>query len=282
MDPNQKQRKNIDGSTIDPTKLPLPKNAVESNSVTLDGQELQSSKPSTGDNFSSTPLTKSVVEKPDPKQAKSPPWLRDIVGLAIFVVIVAAGAWFINSFIFRSFNVVGPSMEPTLNGGYRDTSNDRLIINLVPRTLARFRGNEWTPDRGDIVVFRNPSWRNTGPDDEYVVKRVVGLPGERVTVENCILKVYNDENPNGFNPYLDFENLADNDQEINYCVDGDGTDKIIPENDIFVVGDHRIGNYSMDSRDGDDDRASFGTVPRDKIIGRVAIRIWPLNRFTFF
>jgi len=278
MSPKQEQNENVDRAFIDPVKLPLPKGIVESDSNISEISSAQQG--SKGNETPSAPMTKSVAEKPDPAKKKGTPWLRDIIGLAVFVAVVAFGAWFINSFIFRSFNVVGPSMEPTLYGGHRGASNDRLIIDLMPETIARIRGRDWIPDRGNIIVFRNPSW-NVGHGDEYVVKRVIGLPGERITIEDCVLRVHNDRNPDGFDPYPDFKNLASNDREINHCVDGHGTDKVVPEGEIFVVGDHRVNNYSMDSRDGDD-RASFGTVPLEKIIGRVAIRIWPLNRFTFF
>ena len=107
------------------------------------------------------------------------------------------------------------------------------------------------------------------------------MPGERVTVDNCQLLVYNDDNPNGFDPYPSFSNLASNDAEVNRCVDGSGTDVIVPSNHVFVVGDHRQGNYSMDSRNGGG-RATLGTIPLEDIVGPVAIRIWPLNKLTLF
>jgi len=234
-------------------------------------------------NFPMQPLTKSAVEKPNPKpKASRSPWLRDIVGLAIFVVVVAVGAFVINTFIFRSFNVVGPSMEPTLDGGYGDLPNDRLIINLLPETWAHLQGKDWVPNRGDIIVFRNPRWSaNSGQDDEYVVKRVVAFPGERVVVSDCKLKIYNKEHPEGFDPYTKFANLAENDKEVNKCVDGEGTDGTVTDGNIFVVGDHRDGNHSMDSRNGNG-RSTLGLVPLKNIVGKVTLRIWPLDRLKAF
>ena len=93
--------------------------------------------------------------------------------------------------------------------------------------------------------------------------------------------MYNSQHPEGFDPYDSFTNLAENDAEYNQCVNGDGTDVTVPDNEIFVVGDHREGNYSMDSRDGGG-RASLGTIPLDDIVGPVAMRIWPLNKITVF
>lgn len=224
------------------------------------------------------PLKKTPIETPNPKASGNLQWLKDVVGLAIFVAIVALGAWLINLFIFRSFNVVGPSMEPTLAGQGKNT--DRLIVNIIPVTFARLGGTNYIPARGEIIVFKNPNFQ-PGDEDEYIVKRVIGMPGERITVRNCQLLVHNKQNPNGFNPYQQFKNLSDSDQEINTCVDGDGTDVVVPDGEIFVVGDHRVANFSMDSRNGSG-RATLGTIPLENIIGPVSLRIWPLDKWTIF
>jgi signal peptidase I len=226
------------------------------------------------------PLTATPIETPRPTAKNRSLWLRDVIGLGIFVTVIFVGAMLINSFIFRSFNVVGPSMEPTLEGGINGQASDRVIVNLMPVTLSHITGKDWLPSRGDIIVFKNPRWSD-GQDDEYVVKRVVGLPGERVTVKDCQLKVYNDEHENGFDPYPEFKNFAENDAEINTCIDGDGTEVNVPDDAIFVVGDHRVDNYSMDSRNGGG-RASLGTVPLKDIVGPVGLRIWPINQLKIF
>ncbi|MCL2037918.1 signal peptidase I [Candidatus Saccharibacteria bacterium] len=222
------------------------------------------------------PLKKTPIETPRPTAKKG--WVRDIIGLGVFITVVIVGAWLINMLVFRSFNVVGPSMEPTLEG--ENGRSDRLIVNLLPVTGAHIAGKEWVPSRGQIIVFKNPKF-TPGSPDEYIVKRVIGLPGERVTVTDCVLKVHNSEHPNGFNPYPDFKNFTENDAEINTCVEGAGTDVTVPDDQIFVVGDHRVGIYSMDSRDGGG-RASLGTIPLDDIIGPVALRIWPIDQLKIF
>jgi len=226
------------------------------------------------------PLTATPIETPRPVAKKRLSWIRDLIGLSIFVVVIFVGAMLINSFIFRSFNVVGPSMQPTLEGGVGDEPSDRVIVNLIPITLSHISGKDWIPARGEIIVFKNPKWA-VGQDDEYIVKRVVGLPGERITVNDCKLKVYNSDHPGGFDPYLDFQNFAQNDKEINTCIDGSGTDTTVPKDAIFVVGDHRVGEYSMDSRDGNG-RASLGTIPLSDVVGPVSLRIWPLNMLKVF
>lgn len=228
-----------------------------------------------------TPLVKSEVERPNPVGRNSlPSWFRDIVSIAGFIFVIVIGAWLINTFVFQSFNVVGPSMEPTLEG---EGSSDRLIVNRLPVTAAKASGKDYLPSRGEIIVFKNPNHDPVlGGNDEYIVKRVIGLPGERVTVNKCVLEVYNKANPDGFDPYPDFKNLADNDKDINTCVDGDGTDVTIPNGQIFVTGDHRVGENSMDSRNAGGNRASLGTIPLEDIVGPVSMRIWPLNKFKFF
>ena len=226
------------------------------------------------------PLSATKIETPRPAVKSGSPLMRDVFGLGAFVAIIIFGAFLINMFIFRSFNVVGPSMEPTLQGGIDEAPNDRLIVNRIPITIANITGKTYIPERGQIIVFKNPHWIR-GQEDEYVVKRVIGLPGERVTVSDCELKVYNSENKNGFNPYKDFDNLASNDSEYNSCVDGDGTNVTVPEEEIFVVGDHRQSNYSMDSRNGGG-RSSLGTVPLEEIVGPVTLRIWPLDQIKLF
>lgn len=227
-----------------------------------------------------TPLVASVYEQPNPVGKKeAPSWFRDVVSLLVFIAVILVGAWLINHFVFQSFNVVGPSMEPTLEG--ENGVSDRLIVNRLPLTAAALSGKQYVPNRGDIIVFRNPLHGSTNAGDEYIVKRVIGLPGERVVVSDCELTVYNSQHPEGFDPYDSFTNLADNDAEYNQCVNGDGTDVTVPDDEIFVVGDHREGNYSMDSRNGGG-RASLGTIPLDDIVGPVAMRIWPLNKVTLF
>lgn len=271
MNPNQKKttaRNQTTGNFYD--GLPLPPAAPQPRTTA----------PAAAQRIPDQPLSATKIETPKPAAIKPPSKLHDLFGLATFVIIVILGAYLINTFVFRSFNVVGPSMEPTLEGGVNDEPNDRLIVNRVPITIASITGKQYVPERGQIIVFQNPKWVR-GTDDEYVVKRVIGLPGERVTVNSCVLKVYNSDHPDGFDPYPDFKNLASNDSDYNDCVDGDGTDVTVPDDEIFVVGDHRAGSYSMDSRNGGD-RASLGTIPLENIVGPVTFRIWPFDKITSF
>ena len=193
------------------------------------------------------------------------PFARDAIGLFIFIVGVIIGTLLMNNFIFRSFNVDGPSMESTMYTG------DRLIVNRLPLTVSSLQNKPYIPDRGQVIVFKNPNYTpSAGQDSENIVKRVIAFAGERVTVKDGIVTVYNQENPKGFNPDTDYNN-----NEPGQPTSGD-VDTIVPEGTIFVMGDHRQGNFSCDSRD------CMGPIPLFDIIGPVSVRIFPFNKIRTF
>lgn len=185
-----------------------------------------------------------------------------MLGLIVFVVCVAIGTLFINAFIFRTFSVVGPSMERTMYTG------DRLIVNRLPVTSAQLRNQTYVPERGQIIVFKNPNY-TVGSPDEYIVKRVIAFPGERVVVADGRITVYNAEHPDGFNP-----------DDANRGEPGSPTsgskDMTVPEGTLFVAGDHRQDNWSLDSRSG------LGTIPYYDVVGPVGVRIWPFDKIRTF
>lgn len=190
------------------------------------------------------------------------PFVKDIISLAIFVVCVVIGTILINTFVFRSYNVVGPSMESTMFTG------DRLIVNRLPVTWAGIQGKSYIPDRGQIIVFKNPHY-TLGIEDEYIVKRVIAFPGERVNLVDGKFTVYNDEHPEGFNPD------DDNNGEPGNPTSG-AIDVVVPEGELFVSGDHRQGSFSYDSRNG------LGTIPFYDVIGPVSMRIFPFDQVRTF
>jgi len=190
------------------------------------------------------------------------PFFKDAFNIIIFIVCVLVGTLLINTYIFRSFNVLGPSMETTLYTG------DRLIVNRIPVTIAQLENKQYVPDRGQVIVFKNPQY-NAGTGDEYIVKRVIAFPGERVTVKDGVLTVYNSKNPNGFHP--DDANHGEPDSPTSGDVDTTVTDGT-----LFVAGDHRQGDFSYDSRSG------LGLIPYYDVIGPVSLRIYPLNKIRTF
>lgn len=187
--------------------------------------------------------------------------LKDILGIFVFVIAVFIGAALINQFLFRSFSVSGPSMEPTLFTG------DRLIVNRIPVTLAHLKGDAYVPERGQIIVFRNPHWQPGGLD-EYIVKRVIAFPGERVTVTKGVVRVYNLDYPEGL--------LVDEKYPGASQPTAGEVDVIVPPGELFVAGDHRQEGFSLDSRDG------LGTIPFGDLIGPVSLKIYPFTQFKSF
>lgn len=183
--------------------------------------------------------------------------IKDVLGIIVFIVGVIVGAWLINSLLFRSFSVSGPSMENTLYTG------DRLIVNRVPMTLAALQHKEYVPQRGHVIVFRNPLFQSMQAD-EYIVKRVIAFAGERVVLHDGKVTVYNNEHPGGFDPYASVDIPK-------VYITGE-VDKTVGEGDIFVIGDHRNGDYSLDSRNG------LGTIPLNDIVGPVSLRIFPFDK----
>ena len=165
-------------------------------------------------------------------------------------------------------------MENTLH------EDDRIIVNRVPVTVAHFMGQEYVPERGQVIVFANGE--ASGPltctvkndvKDQYIIKRVIAFPGERVVVKDGVLTVYNDEHPEGFSPDNDTRKAA-NDGPKEYT--SGEIDIVVPEGEIFVSGDNREGQHSYDSRNG------LGTVPFCRIIGPAVFRLYPFDKLRFF
>ena len=190
------------------------------------------------------------------------PVLKDVMNIIVFITCVLIGTLLINTFVFRSFNVLGPSMEKTLFTG------DRLIVNRLPVTWAQLQNKQYIPERGQVIVFKNPMY-NQLQGDEFIVKRVIAFPGERVTVKDGVLTVYNKDNPDGFHP-----------DDANKGEPGSPTsgevDTKVTEDTLFVAGDHRQDDYSYDSRNG------LGLIPYYDVVGPVGFRIYPLTHMRTF
>lgn len=194
------------------------------------------------------------------------PRLKDAFSFAGFIFLVFVGTVIINTFVFRSFSVMGHSMDNTLADG------QRLIVNRLPITAAQLSNKPYMPERGQIIVFKNPRYI-AGSADEYIVKRVIAYPGERVTVDNGILTVYNVEHPTGYHPDDEWRSGGVGPQSP---TSGDGVDVTVPDGTVFVSGDNRIGNNSYDSRTG------LGTIPTFDIVGPVSLRIFPFTEIKSF
>lgn len=162
-------------------------------------------------------------------------------------------------YVFQSYQVDGPSMETSLQNG------DRLIIWKVPRTVARLSGNDYIPNRGDIIVFVEKGVLSPDGSSKQLIKRVIGLPGDRVVVADGSVTVYNEEYPDGFQPDLSLPYGENKDLSINQ---DERDDETVGDNQVYVLGDNR--SNSLDSR-------SFGLVDSDAIIGKLVLRMYPLK-----
>ena len=159
-------------------------------------------------------------------------------------------------FVFSAYHVVGSSMTPTMH------NSDYLIVSKVEKSIANVQGKPYIPGRNQVIVFHYPKQ----PELDFV-KRVIGLPGERVVVKDCVVTVYNDMNPEGFKP--DKRHLTNGD-----CTEGE-IDEVVPSKTIFVLGDNRTPGGSSDSRE-------WGFLPSYDIVGNAILRLYPLDGVRVF
>lgn len=204
--------------------------------------------------------------------------IKEILEWVYCIIIAIVLALLVRYFIGTPTIVQQPSMYPTLKQG------QRLILNRTIRTTKSM------PKRGDIVTFEAPSKSYVSAVEAnlekpvavydynitnifskfryYVleigktsyIKRVIGLPGEHVKIENGKVYINGEE--------LDESYLQDD--VITTSLEGVFTDLTVPENCLFVMGDNR--SQSTDSR-------RFGCIPLEKIESKVWIRFWPFDLF---
>lgn len=186
--------------------------------------------------------------------------LRSILATIGILVAAPLVALLLTGFIFQSYEVDGPSMETTLQNG------DRLIVWKAPRTLSKVTGHAYVPKRNDVIVFiKRGLYEPSGNKEKQLIKRVIGLPGDRVLVRDGRITIFNKDNPGGYNPDLNHEYSS----TISTHTSGD-VDLIVAPDSVFVSGDNRPN--SLDSR-------VFGPVAASDIVGKLTIRISPVSKF---
>jgi len=169
---------------------------------------------------------------------------RAIVSNILYIGAAIGLAALIQAFIIRPFIVSGDSMHPIIK------NKEYLLIDEVS---FRFRD----PARGEVVVFRSPP-----EPTKYYIKRIIGLPGETVSIKNGVITIINTERPDGFTlnePYI-----------VNHLTDTN--DYHVPEGSYFVMGDNRSASY--DSR-------GWGALPQKAIKGRALVRLLPFSRIDY-
>jgi signal peptidase I len=197
---------------------------------------------------------RTVSEPPSVSYKEDKRSFRSVFSTIMLFVSAFAIAIFLNTFVIQSYQVDGQSMEQTLQ------NDDRLIVDKVPRTLARITGHQYVPKRGDIIIF-NISSLPGYVGQKQLIKRVIGLPGERVVVHNGKVTVYNSQHPGGFDPDTTgkYQPVEPTGQEV---------DQQLSSDELFVCGDNRPN--SEDSR-------YFGPIKTNQIVAKLVLRIMPLN-----
>ena len=171
---------------------------------------------------------------------------KEILQIIILIVLAVFAARLINIFVGQRTEVSGPSMYDTLEDG------DNLWVNKMAYHFQN-------PERFDIVIFPH---EDEMTDSEYFIKRIIGLPGEKVRI---------DENGT---IYINDEPLEEN---YGYeVIDADMIERaknnvVLGADEYFVMGDNR--NNSMDSR-----TEEVGNIKREELVGKAVFRIWPLSK----
>jgi signal peptidase I len=195
---------------------------------------------------------------------------RKLVRDLIEVLALAVALYVVITICLQTVRVDGPSMIPTLQ------SNDLLFADKLTYHLH-------APERGDIVVLRQP-----GDTNRDIIKRIIGIPGDTIEIDGTYHVVNGQPRPAVLikpagakdfevlpEPYLPNQS-TDPWTDVDFCCDSNGKASktpqalVIPRNEYFVLGDNR--NVSLDSR-------YLGLIPRNNIIARARLRIWPLSTF---
>lgn len=186
-------------------------------------------------------------------QSESSGLLRQVREWTVIVVVAVLIAVVVRAFLLQQFYISGPSMEPTM-------FQDNRV--LVEKLSYRFRD----PRRGEVVVFDRATVAGNTVQHDDLIKRVIGVPGDRVEIRSCDVVV------NGSvisEPYLD-QVTAGNEDPVERCRMTDMGEVIVEEDHYFVMGDNRV--ESFDSR-------AFGTIRADIILGRAVAIVWPVDMF---
>ena len=199
-------------------------------------------------------------EEAQAEQSKGRGALHVIWEVVKTLLIAGVVVIIINTFVFQAYYVSGNSMNPDYHNG------DYLLVNKIPTSFRNIEGlfgkkPNLNLKRGDVLVFKPPE----NPDLFYI-KRIIGLPGDRVVLKNGVFTIYNKDYPNGLvlkEPYIDPQ----------YKTEG-SVDEVVLDGNVFTVGDNRSPGGSYDSR-------YWGQLNQDKISGKAFFRLLPINDIGF-
>jgi signal peptidase I len=168
-----------------------------------------------------------------------------VVGVALVIAFLVRG------FALQQFYISGPSMESTM---FQD---NRVLVNKLSYRLHDIH-------RGDVVVFDRVTTDGVAVQHDDLIKRVIGLAGDTISISNCVVSVNGkaiDE------PYLNDYDLAQSNLDER-CRVPELPVTTVESGHLFVMGDNRP--QSFDSR-------MFGTIDKSLVIGRAFVIIWPLG-----
>lgn len=195
----------------------------------------------------SVEATPNPEQKPEPRAAWYAKPLEFLGEFAHVVIISLAIIVPIRYFLIQPFYVKGASMEPNFY------DHEYLIIDELSYRLHE-------PQRGDVVVFRYPN-----DPRQFFIKRIIGLPGERVKVESGRITIFDAAHPDGY--------LLDEQAYLGAAMTAGIKDVQVGSDEYFLLGDNR--GASLDSR-------VFGPVPGTLVVGRVWLRGWPPEKMAVF
>jgi len=182
-------------------------------------------------------------------------WIIELLGVVVFAVVIAL---LLRTFVLATYSIPSGSMEPTLQIG------DRIVVDKLSYHLHGV-------DRGNIIVFATPPNEGcAGPPVADLVKRVIGLPGETISLSAGRVYINGRVLPEPWLPQAAPTENSPGPSNEPYSLHHPYR---IPAGDVYVMGDNR--QESCDSR-------YWGPVPESVIVGKVDLRIWPLSRLAFF
>jgi len=191
------------------------------------------------------------IENIENNEKKKKSKLKETLDFLLPIIIALIVAMLLKTFIFANAVVPTGSMLNTIHEG------DRIIASRIEYTFS-------DPERYDIIIFKAPDEVAKGNEKEYYVKRIIGLPGETITIVNGVVYVTD----------TDGNTSQARDEFITACEPtGNFGPYVVPEDSYFVMGDNR--ESSIDSRYW----VTTNYVDRDLIIGKVKFRYYPFNTF---
>lgn len=194
--------------------------------------------------FNTNPVTSTneTASAPTPEHTISKHPLLEIIHFSLIALLIVLP---IRIFVAQPFIVSGASMEETFQSG------EYLIADQISYHFH-------SPQRGDVVIFRYPR-----DPSKFFIKRVIGIPGDTITINDNVVHISNKESPEGF--ILDESYIKSMDK-------GSVLTETLEVDEYFVMGDNR--DQSSDSR-------TWGVLKKDEIVGRAFLRLFPPQSFEY-